>query len=93
MVTSLTDLTSFESWFSRKLIEEKQRRVDYVKNVWNQLLDNQRKDLLRIINNTFLLRFSHLIARESFDELYFIVRENLINSFEIIEKWNEKIIN
>ncbi|MGB5910693.1 MAG: hypothetical protein WBH31_05815 [Promethearchaeia archaeon] len=81
------NLTSFEEWFINKLIEEKNRRINYIKKIWDNLIPKQRENLLKFINNTFLLRFIIHITRKNYDELYTVIKDHIENSFEIIEKW------
>ncbi len=87
MVFSLTDLDLFEEWFYRKLMKEKERRIEYVTNVWNKLVPDQRANLIFFTENKFLVRFCDFIISKSFNALFTIVRENLVNSYELIEEW------
>jgi len=88
---SFTNLISFEEWFINKLIEEKNRRINYIKKIWDNLIPKQRENLLKFINNTFLLRFITHITRKNYDELYTVIKDHIENSFEIIEKWEKKL--
>ena len=90
MVYSLRDLSSFEEWFFRKLSKEKNRRINYIKNTWDNLNQKKRKDLIEFINDSFLLQFISLIIEKSYDELYIVIKDHIENSFEIIETWDEK---
>lgn len=89
MVYSLRDLKSFEEWFYSKLIEEKNRRIIYIKNLWNNLDPKKRDNLVNFIDNNFLLRFRPLIMVKSYDELYLVIKDHLENSFEIIKRWQK----
>jgi len=37
MNKSFIDLSRFENWFRLKLVEEKQRRINYIKLKWDNL--------------------------------------------------------
>ena len=89
MVFLLGDLKSFEEWFYTKLIEEKNRRLIYIKNLWNNLDPNKRNNLVNFIDNNFLLRFRNSIMQKSYNELYLVIRDHLENSFEIIKRWEK----
>jgi len=89
MVFLLGDLKSFEEWFYTKLIEEKNRRIIYIKNLWNNLDPNKRNNLVNFIDNNFLLRFRNSIMQKSYNELYLVIRDHLDNSFEIIKRWEK----
>lgn len=89
MVFLLGDLKSFEEWFYTKLIEEKNRRIIYIKNLWNNLEPIKRNNLVNFIDNNFLLRFRNSIMQKSYNELYLVIRDHLENSFEIIKRWEK----
>lgn len=89
MVFLLGDLKSFEEWFYSKLIEEKNRRLIYIKNLWNNLDPKKRDNLVNFIDNNFLLRFRSSILLKSYNELYLVIRDELENSFEIIKRWEK----
>jgi len=84
------NLTSFEEWFINKLIEEKNRRINYIKKIWDNLIPKQRESLIKFINNAFLLRFITHIIKNNYDELYTVIKDHIENSFEIIERWERK---
>jgi len=90
MLDLFRNIISFEDWFIKKLIEEKNRRIDYIKTIWDNLTQKQRENLLKYINKDFLLRFMAHITIKNYDELYIVIKDHIENSFEIIEKW-EKI--
>ena len=90
MVYSFRDLFSFEEWFTQKLIEEKSRRINYIKRVWDELTPKNRENLLKHINNNFLLPFIIHIIIKNYDELYFVIKECIESSFEKIEEWKKK---
>jgi hypothetical protein len=90
MVYSLRDLSSFEEWFFAKLVEEKNRRIKFIKNIWDNLDQKRRTYLIEFINDSFLERFTPFIIGKSYDELYIVIKDRIENSFEIIETW-EKI--
>jgi hypothetical protein len=90
MLDLFRNIISFEDWFIKKLIEEKNRRIDYIKTIWDNLTQKQRENLLKYINKDFLLLFMAHITIKNYDELYIVIKDHIENSFEIIEKW-EKI--
>lgn len=87
MLDLFRNIISFEEWFIKKLIEEKSRRIDYIKTIWDNLTQKQRENLLKYINKDFLLRFMAHITIKNYDELYIVIKDHIENSFEIIEKW------
>ncbi|MBY9015658.1 MAG: hypothetical protein KGD68_08215 [Candidatus Lokiarchaeota archaeon] len=90
MVYSLRDLSTFDEWFFRKLIEEKNRRINYIRNTWDNLDKKKREKLIEFINDSFLVRFTPFIIEKSYDELYIVIKDRIENSFEIIENWDKK---
>ena len=89
MVKLFGTLTSFEQWFVNKLIEEKSRRINHIKNIWDNLTPKQRENLIIFVNNDFLLRFIKLICEKKYNELFTITKFHIKNSFELIEKWEK----
>ncbi|MFW9950029.1 MAG: hypothetical protein ACFFKA_07880 [Candidatus Thorarchaeota archaeon] len=91
MLEDIFDFNSFEHWFLRKLIEEKERRLFLIKNLWNNLNSYQRKKLIEYINDDFLLHFVSLIIKTDYNNLYLVVRDHIENSFEKIEEWEKNL--
>lgn len=90
MLNLLRNIISFEDWFINKLVEEKKRRIEYIKKIWDTITPKQRVNLLKYINNDFLLRFMIQIIKKKYDDLYFVIKDHIENSYEIIEKWEKK---
>jgi hypothetical protein len=67
------------------------RRITYIKKLWDNLKSNERENLIFFINNRFLLSFIHQISRKYYDELYIVIKEHMENSFEIIEIWEKNL--
>ena len=89
MVHLFRNLISFEEWFINKLIEEKNRRIKYIKKIWDNLTAKKRENLLQYINNVFLLRFITHITKKNYDELFSVIKDHIENSFEIIQIWEK----
>jgi len=93
MVYTFKDLMSFEDWFIQKLIEEKNRRINYIRKIWDSLKPKDRVHLLNYINNDFLSQFLINIIIKNYDELFIVIQERIENSFEIIKEWEKKNYN
>ena len=60
MNKSFIDLSRFENWFRLKLVEEKQRRINYIKLKWDNLNIVNRELLIDFLSNDLLKEYKKL---------------------------------
>ena len=87
MNKSFIDLSRFENWFRLKLVEEKQRRINYIKLKWDNLNIVNRELLIDFLCNDFLKEYKTLFINKKYNEFYLILKDQFELCYELIHKW------
>ena len=88
MNKSFIDLSRFENWFRLKLVEEKQRRINYIKLKWDNLNIVNRELLIDFLGNDFLKEYKTLFINKKYNEFYLILKDQFELCYELIHKWS-----
>ena len=88
MNKSFTDLNGFEDWFRMKLVEEFQRRINYIKSKWNNLTILNRGQLIDFLGNNLLTKYKLLFINKQYNEFYLIIKDQFELCYELINKWS-----
>ena len=88
MSKSFTDLNGFEDWFRMKLVEEFQRRINYIKSKWNNLTILNRGQLIDFLGNNLLTKYKLLFINKQYNEFYLIIKDQFELCYELINKWS-----
>lgn len=88
MNKSFLDMDAFEEWFRSKLVEEKQRRINYILLKWDTLDRDDRESLIDFIDNTFLKDYKQLFINKKYNDFYLILKDQFELSYELIHKWS-----
>jgi hypothetical protein len=90
MDISLNSLENFETWFKDKLLEEKERRIEFIKNHWNSLYPDEKSEMICHINNDFLSKYQEFLLDKDFNDLFLNSKENLFLCYQKIKNWLER---
>ena len=88
MNKSFIDLNRFENWFRLKLVEEKQRRINYIKLKWDNLNIVNRELLIDFLGNNLLKEYKTLFINKKYNEFYLILKDQFELCYELIHKWS-----
>jgi len=88
MNKSFIDLSRFENWFRLKLVEEKQRRINYIKLKWDNLNIVNRELLIDFLSNDLLKEYKKLFINKKYNEFYLILKDQFELCYELIHKWS-----
>ncbi len=88
MNKSFIDLSRFENWFRLKLVEEKQRRINYIKLKWDNLNIVNRELLIDFLGNNLLKEYKTLFINKKYNEFYLILKDQFELCYELIHKWS-----
>ena len=87
MNRSFIDLDGFEDWFRLKLVEERQRRINYVKSKWDNLNLVNRGLLIDFLGNNLLKDYKLLFINKEYNEFYLILKDQFELCYELIHDW------
>ena len=88
MKKSFIDLNGFEDWFRLKLVEERQRQINYIKSKWDNLNIGNRGLLIDFLGNNVLKDYKKLFINKKYNEFYLILKDQFELSYELIHKWS-----
>ena len=85
---SLIDLNRFEDWFRMKLVQERQRRINYIKFKWDNLNMVNRGLLIDFLGNKLLTTYKQFFINKKYNEFYLILKDEFELCYELIHKWS-----
>ena len=88
MNKSFIDLNRFEDWFRMKLVEERQRRINFIKSNWDNLNKVNRGLLIDFLGNDLLKYYKPLFINKKYKEFYLILKDQFELCYELIHKWS-----
>ena len=87
MNININNIADFERWFKDKLLLEKEKRLKFIENTWNNIAPGDRLDLLHELGNNEFINYSNFVIEKDYFELYLIIREQLESYYEAIKEW------
>ena len=89
MNNSFIDLNGFEDWFRLKLVEERQRRINYIEIKWDNLTIVNLGLLIDFLGNKLLEDYKPLFIDKKYSEFYLILKDQFELCYELIHKWTK----
>lgn len=87
MNNNFSSLNHFQNWFWNKLVNEKNRRIEYIKSIWDSLSLEEKEDMIKFVGNDSLCCYKNYFINKQYENLYSIFKDQFELSYELIYEW------